>query len=129
MLTEAHATLPAADLQRSRRFYEERLGLKPTQEMPGTLIYGSGPSAFQVYETPNAGSATNTGLTWIVDDLDAEMRRMRDAGVEFDDLDMPEIGLKTQDGVADFEGGKSAWFRDSEGNILCVTQMPPGASI
>jgi catechol 2,3-dioxygenase-like lactoylglutathione lyase family enzyme len=126
MLTEAHATLPAADLQRLQRFYEEKLGLRPTMEIPGLLIYGSGPSAFQVYETPNAGSATSTQLTWVVDDLDAEMRRLREAGVTFEDYDQP--GLKTENGVAEFEGGRGAWFRDSEGNIHNVMQMPPGMS-
>ncbi len=127
MLTDAHATLPAADLQRLRGFYEERLGLTPSQEMPGALIYGTGPSAFQVYETPNAGSATNTALTWLVDDLDAEMRRLRDAGVTFEDYDQP--GLTTEDGVAEADGAKAAWFKDSEGNILCLTQMPQGFSL
>jgi len=129
MLTDAHATLPAADLNRLRQFYEEKLGLRPTQEMPGTLIYGSGPSAFQVYETPNAGSAKNTQVTWVVEDIDAEMRRLRQAGIEFDDLDMPEIGLKTENGVAEFEGARAAWFRDSEGNILNLTELPPGMSM
>ena len=128
MLTDAHATLPAADLQRFRRFYEEKLGLTPSQEMaPYALIYGQGPAAFQVYETPNAGSAKNTQLTWIVEDLDAEMRRMREAGVEFDDIDQP--GLKTENGVAADESGKAAWFHDSEGNILCITQPAEGFSL
>jgi catechol 2,3-dioxygenase-like lactoylglutathione lyase family enzyme len=126
MLTDAHATLPAADLNRLRQFYDEKLGLQPTQEIPGLLIYGSGPSAFQVYETPNAGSATNTQLTWVVEDLDAEMRRLRGAGVTFEDYDQP--GLKTENGVAEFEGGRGAWFRDSEGNIHNLMQMPPGMS-
>ena len=127
MLTDAHATLPAADLHRLRDFYEEKLSLTPSQEMPGALIYGSGPSAFQVYETPNAGSATNTALTWVVDDLEAEMRRLRDAGVTFEDYDQP--GLTTEGGVAELDGGRAAWFKDSEGNILCLTQMPPGFSL
>ena len=126
MLTDAHATLPAADLQRFRRFYEEKLGLTPSQEMPGLLIYGSGPSAIQVYETPNAGTAKNTQLTWVVEDLDAEMQRLRGAGVEFEDYDQP--GLKTENGVAELEGGKGAWFVDSEGNILNLTQLPSGVS-
>ena len=124
MLTDAHATLPAADLERFRRFYEEKLGLTPSQQVPGLLIYGSGPSAFQVYETPNAGTAKNTQLTWVVEDLDAEMRRLRDAGVEFEDYDQP--GLKTENGVAEMDGGRGAWFQDSEGNILNLTQLPPG---
>jgi predicted enzyme related to lactoylglutathione lyase len=127
MLTEAHATLPAADLQRARRFYEEKLGLTATQLGQDSVFFGDGASAFQVYETPNAGSAKNTQLTWLVDDLDTEMRRLQDAGVEFEDYDQP--GLKTENGVAEIDGSRAAWFRDSEGNILCIAQMAAGFSL
>lgn len=46
---------------------------------------------------------------------------MREKGVEFEDFDAP--GLKTENGVADVSGIKSAWFKDSEGNYLALTQM------
>jgi hypothetical protein len=43
--------------------------------------------------------------------------------VRFEDYDMP--GLKTEKGVAEMEGMKAAWFKDPEGNILSLAQMPP----
>ena len=48
------------------------------------------------------------------------MRDLRGRGVRFEDYDMP--GLKTTDGVATLEGERAAWFRDPEGNILCLHQ-------
>ena len=45
------------------------------------------------------------------------------AGVVFEDYDIPEIGLKTVDGVAELDGTKSAWFKDTEGNILNLVSM------
>ena len=30
----AHATIPAADMERAKRWYEEKLGLRPTRENP-----------------------------------------------------------------------------------------------
>jgi hypothetical protein len=36
------------------------------------------------------------------------------------DYDMP--GLKTENGIADLDGERSAWFADSEGNILALGQ-------
>jgi len=45
---------------------------------------------------------------------------MRDRGVVFEDYDLP--GLTTVDGVATFEGGRGAFFKDTEGNILALTQ-------
>nr|MBA2485929.1 VOC family protein [Nitrospira sp.] len=41
-------------------------------------------------------------------------------GVQFEEYDAP--GMKTQDGISIAGGAKSAWFKDSEGNILAVSQ-------
>jgi catechol 2,3-dioxygenase-like lactoylglutathione lyase family enzyme len=121
MLTETHTVLPAADLNRFRGFFHDKLGLDPSEEHDGMLVYGSGPSSFEVYETENAGTAKNTQMVWMTEDLDAEMKRLRDAGVTFDDFEIP--GMKTENGVVTTPEMKSAWFHDSEGNILCVTEM------
>ncbi|MDQ1582823.1 MAG: hypothetical protein QOF36_877 [Microbacteriaceae bacterium] len=122
MLKEAHAVLPASDLQRAREFYHNVLELDPDEEHPGMLTYhpGSG-TAFEIYETTNAGTAKNTQMCWVTDNLDAEMARLRDHGVRFEDYDIP--GLKTENGVATDDESRTAWFRDSEGNFICVTQM------
>lgn len=117
-----YAVLPAKDLHRARAFYEDKLGLSPSQEAPGVLIYrlGSG-GVFQIYETENAGTAQNTQLGWSTDDFDTEFAHLRSAGVTFEDYDQP--GLKTEDGVLADGDDKAAWFKDSEGNILCLSQM------
>jgi catechol 2,3-dioxygenase-like lactoylglutathione lyase family enzyme len=122
MLTETHTILPAADLQRFRGFYHDKLGLDPAEErQDGMLVYGTGPSAFEVYETENAGTAKNTQMVWMTDDLDGEMRRLRGAGVEFLDFELAD--MRTEGGVASTDEMRSAWFLDSEGNVLCITEM------
>jgi catechol 2,3-dioxygenase-like lactoylglutathione lyase family enzyme len=124
MLTEARTMLPAADLDRFRAFYHDKLGLDPTAEhedMRMLEYHSDGGPGFEVYETENAGSAKNTQMVWMTDDLDAEMKRLRDAGVEFDDFEIPD--MKTENGVVANDEMKSAWFHDSEGNILCITQV------
>ncbi len=45
--------------------------------------------------------------------------------MKFEDYDIPEMGLKTVDGIATIEGEKSAWFKDPDGNILAVVEMVP----
>ena len=46
-------------------------------------------------------------------------------GVVFEQYDLP--GDEWEDGVASMEGmGKAAWFKDSEGNILCIDNGLPG---
>jgi len=115
------ATLPAYDLDRASHFYEDKLGLhRADLEVPGGIIYQTNGNQFFVYTTdaPRGGA---TAASFLVDDIEAEMRELRDKGVEFEEYDQP--GLKTDHGVAEFEGGKGAWFKDSEGNILALTQM------
>jgi catechol 2,3-dioxygenase-like lactoylglutathione lyase family enzyme len=120
----AYTVLPVSDLQRARAFYRDKLGLESTMEKPGTLAY-SGPSGFVfiLYETSYAGTAQNTQMCFATGDLKAEMKELRDRGVVFEEYDFP--GLKTEDGIATVAGEYSAWFKDSEGNTICVSQDVP----
>jgi catechol 2,3-dioxygenase-like lactoylglutathione lyase family enzyme len=121
MLTEAHAVLPASDLGRARSYYHDKFGFDPAEEHEGILMYRPADATkFDIYETPNAGTAKNTQMCFSTDDLDAEMARLRDLGVVFEDYDVP--GLKTENGVAEMDGERTAWFRDSEGNFICISQ-------
>jgi predicted enzyme related to lactoylglutathione lyase len=115
------ANIPAGDLKRAREFYSDMLGLTPVKDLDGVmLVYRTGGGTeFSVYQTDFAGQAGHTIAQWHVDDVDAEVRELRDRGVTFEHYDLP--GITWNDGVASIEGmGKAAWFRDSEGNILCV---------
>lgn len=121
MLKELITVLPAADLERARMFYHDKLDLDPDEFQEGALLYHPAPGmAFEIYETSNAGTAKNTQMCWVSDDLEGEMARLRERGVIFEDYDIP--GLTTVDGVATMNGEKAAWFRDTEGNFLCITQ-------
>src|SRR5690349_20914602 len=107
-----HASLAAVDLARARAWYSEKLGWEPSNEPEGTLVYEVFGSAFTVFETPNAGTARNTVMNWNVPDVSTEVERLRARGVTFEEYDFGEY--RTVDGVmADPEGGKSAWFKDS----------------
>jgi catechol 2,3-dioxygenase-like lactoylglutathione lyase family enzyme len=115
------AVLPAKDLERARAFYRDTLGLEPAEEETGGLRYNTGGgTSFLLYETDNAGSAKNTQMGWVTEDLDAEVADLRGRGVVFADYDFP--GLKTENGIATTDGERTAWFLDSEGNILAVTE-------
>jgi catechol 2,3-dioxygenase-like lactoylglutathione lyase family enzyme len=123
MLKELHTVLPAADLQRARTFYHDKLNLDPdpTASDGGSLMYHlTSDSGFEIYETSNAGTAQNTQMGWMSDDLDAEMNSLRERGVVFEEYDVP--GMKTTNGVATMDGLKAAWFRDTEGNFICISQ-------
>ena len=116
-----HAYIPAADIARARKFYEEKLGFKPKEEVAGGVIYefGEGTLSF-MYPTPNAGTSKASQAFWRVDDVEREVAELKARGVKFEEYDFP--GLKTVNGVATGETGKAAWFKDSEGNIMAVIQ-------
>jgi catechol 2,3-dioxygenase-like lactoylglutathione lyase family enzyme len=122
---EVHANIPAADLQRARRFYVEKLGLTPVAEDEQSVRFAT-PSGswFQVYETSYAGSGKHTIAQWDVEDLSAAVSQLGDAGVNFEHYDMPGV---TWDGdIAEAGGQRVAWFTDSEGNVMCLDERPAG---
>ena len=87
------------------------------------LFYDIGGTGVMVYRSDFAGTAKNTSLNLMTDDLDRDMTQLRTHGVVFHDYDMP--GLKTVDGVAEIGEERSAWFSDSEGNIFAIGQVAP----
>jgi predicted enzyme related to lactoylglutathione lyase len=129
MLSTASVTanIPAADIERARAFYSDSLGLEPSTDLQGMLVYRlDGGSTFSIYQTEFAGTAGHTIAQWHVDDVVAEARALRAKGVQFEQYDMP--GVEWDDGVASMPGmGQAAWFKDSEGNILCIDSGFPEA--
>jgi catechol 2,3-dioxygenase-like lactoylglutathione lyase family enzyme len=118
--------LPARDLERARAFYSEKLGLEPSEERPGGLLYTCGGGVFALFESAGASPGTFTQMGWEVDDLTETVTELRRRGVVFEAVDVP--GLQTVDGIAHVAGNypskgsgeKAAWFRDSEGNMLGI---------
>ncbi len=116
------AALPVEDLLRAKAFYEEKLGLTPSREVAGALFYeGSGNSGFLLFPTGGSPSGQHTQMAWFVTDIAATVLELQRRGVRFEEYDFP--GLKTIDGIADLGYEKSAWFRDSEGNLLALGQL------
>jgi catechol 2,3-dioxygenase-like lactoylglutathione lyase family enzyme len=116
----AATTLPAEDLKRARAFYEETLGLETElrDDMPEGLFVHAGKGSLIVLYQRGRATAENTAVTFEVDDLEATVSDLRSHGVKFEEYDFP--GLKTVDGIATREADRGAWFKDSEGNILCA---------
>ena len=121
------ASLPARDLARAVRWYEDKLGLTPIMDLGASgQLYRTGGSMWIAYQTPSAGTGKHTLGGWVVPDLDAAMAELRAKGVTFEDYAMGDEGPTTDNGVSrDESGGAAAWFIDSEGNTLALTQIPP----
>ncbi|HEX9135003.1 MAG TPA: VOC family protein [Ktedonobacteraceae bacterium] len=115
----AYGKLPAQDTERARRFYEEKLGLRPFGERNRHLYYEVGKVRFVVFPSNGLPSGTHDQLGLVVDDLDSAMAELRSKGIVFEDYP----GL-TEDSIATFGPMKAAWFKDSEGNLLSLAEQP-----
>ena len=124
MLTTAavHPTLPVVDLERARKFYEEKLGLKVirTDPSPGAVLQAGEGTILYIYQRA-ATKADHTAASFIVKDVEATVKELKAKGVVFENIDAPSF--KTVDGIATMGELKGAWFKDTEGNILAVTNM------
>jgi predicted enzyme related to lactoylglutathione lyase len=116
--------IPVSNLVRARTFYEEKVGLKPAEEYAGGVIYecGKGSRVF-MYPSPGAGTSRASTAFWAVDDVAAEVAELKAKGLVFEEYDMP--GIRTVNSIATGGGAKTAWFKDSEGNILAISQRMP----
>lgn len=119
---DAIAVLRAENLERARAFYRDVLGLEeaPEPSTGGAMFSAGSGSSIMLYERPGMSAPQNTTLGFAVPAarFTEAMEDLRSRGVVFEDYDLPDIGLKTVDGVAEYDGMKSAWFLDTEGNVL-----------
>jgi catechol 2,3-dioxygenase-like lactoylglutathione lyase family enzyme len=114
----AVATVAVKDLARARAFYEGTLGFANDSDMDGVASYQSGTSAIFVYQSEFGGSNQATSATFVVQDVVAEVRTLREKGVAFEHYDLP--GMIREGDVHVAGGTQAAWFKDPDGNILAI---------
>ena len=121
--TSVHTVLPATDIERAKRFYAEKLDLRPVSEDEAGVIYkAEGGTRFSLYPTPNPNRGGHTQMGFETDNIEKTVGEMRAKGIKFEEYDMP--GLKTVNGIAKTGSVRAAWFKDSEGNVLGVIELP-----
>lgn len=113
-----YATIAVRDLQLSKEFYEDKLGLKHLDENAGGVMYESGAGKLFVYQSHTAGTNQATCAAWQVDDVEQIASDLQLAGVVFENYDIPDAEV---DGYIYTMGQqKAAWFKDPDGNILSI---------
>lgn len=118
---DASANIAVKNLEVSKKFYEDTLGLTQVgAEGEELLVFKSGNTTIYVYQSQNAGTNQATTLTWVVgEDLEDIIRELKTKGITFEHYDMPDM---TREGdVHVFGDMKVAWFKDPDGNILNIT--------
>jgi len=121
MLVKASVTtmLPVIDMARARTFYEQCLGLTPSGFRPdGKFIYEVGGSTLALFPKPEGTKAEHTAISFRVSDIAASIAELKKTGVVFENYDFPDF--KTVNHVCVLGAEKAAWFKDTEGNFLCI---------
>jgi predicted enzyme related to lactoylglutathione lyase len=114
------AILPVSDVDRASAFYSDTLGLPDKGTSPdGNRMFATGGGSMVALMKAEDGAQTNhTVLSFEVSNIGDEIRDLAARGVTFEDYDLPE--LKTVDHVCVMGAEKAAWFKDTEGNFLCL---------
>ena len=116
-----YSYVPVSDLERARKFYEDKLGLGPGEPIGPGLSFRCGyGTAFFMYPSPGAGSNQASCAFWKVSDVEAVVNWLKERGVVFEEYEM--AGMKTVNSIYVGGGARAAWFKDSEGNIMAVVQ-------
>lgn len=119
--SNALSSFSVNDVQKAKKFYSQKLGLKVTEEDMGTLVlHIAGGTRILIYPRPNHTPATFTILNFPVDDIEKAVNELTGRGVQFEQY---EGDLKTDEkGIFRGGGPLIAWFKDPSGNILSVLQ-------
>lgn len=114
-------TIAVKDIDVAARFYEEKLGLKPTAESePDMPAYKSGSGTMFLYPSQYAGTNQATAATFTVGkDLEAIIADLKSKGITFEHYpDLPDTTIEGDIHVAG--DTRVAWFKDPDGNILSL---------
>ena len=117
------AVVCSTDLERSQAFYEQQVGLTLTSDtIKNHLVFEGGDgTTLLVYGRPSANQADHTQVRLWSSDVAADVAELTQRGVVFEEYDFPT--LKTVGSIATTPGiGKSAWFRDPDGNTIALYQ-------
>lgn len=113
-------TIAVKNLDAAKQFYETKLGLIPAGDSNEFVQhYQCGDGSIEIYKSDFAGTNKATSLTFTVGDaIEEEVQALKKKGINFEHYQMPETKLEGDIHV--MKDMKAAWFKDPDGNILCL---------
>lgn len=114
----AVATVAVKNLETAKAFYEGKLGLSKVMENEEVIAFKTGSAQLFVYRSPYAGTNKATSVTFVADEVDSLVQKLKDKGVSFEHYDLPKM---TRQGDVHVAGTmRAAWFKDPDGNIFSL---------
>jgi len=117
------AVLVSTDLGRSQDFYQKKVGLRLSPKtIKNHLLFDCGDgTTLLIYGRGGGNKADHTQVRFWSTDIESDVAELVGRGVEFEEYDLESF--KTVDHVVTSPGiGRSAWFKDPDGNTLALFQ-------
>jgi catechol 2,3-dioxygenase-like lactoylglutathione lyase family enzyme len=116
--------LVTTDSARCRAFFEGKLGFEVASEDSYALVLDAFGRSIRVQKMPKHEPRPFTVLGWNVRDIERTTDDLASAGIVCEQFGWPQFKQDAK-GICDFpDGTRVAWFKDPDGNILSVAQMP-----
>ena len=111
-----------SNLNASKKFYSDVLGLSIKDRSDGALVYDVGGSDLRVSPVPSTKPSEHTVLGFAVADVSSVVTALSEKGIMFERFAGFPHG---PDGIfVTPDNSRVAWFRDPDGNLLSVVQYP-----
>ncbi len=117
------AVLISGDLPASQDFYESKVGLKLSPEtIKNHLLFECGDgTTLLIYGRGGGNKADHTQVRFWCTDIERDVAELAGRGVRFEEYDTETF--KTVNHVVTSPGiGRSAWFKDPDGNTIALFQ-------
>ena len=118
LATIGQIMVPVRDAEVAAAFYRDVLGMHFLFAFPHMAFFDADGVRLYLAEPEEPDFRGRSTLYFRVPDIAAAVRTLQASGVVFEDYDLP--GLKTVDHVCVLGAEKAAWFKDTEGNFLCI---------
>jgi len=107
------------DLEKAKEFYAGTLGLEVTvnEKYPVLMSRTGGDTRFMAYLKDDHKPAEHTVLNFDVEEIEPVIENLRKEGVVFE-----KVNGTNENGIAEMEHTKAAWFRDPAGNWIGIFQ-------
>ncbi|TFD52175.1 VOC family protein [Cryobacterium frigoriphilum] len=119
--TDAYSSFSVFDLEQTRTFYHEVLGLKVEDRNGMLTIHLPGGASTVAYASRNHQPARFTILNIVVPDLPSTVSDLARRGLEFERYEGTPAQTDS-DGIYRANGPWFAWFTDPSGNVLALCE-------
>ena len=106
----------------AKQFYQQKLGLTLVADEPFALVFDANGTSLRLQKVASFQPQPFTAFGWQVTNIKATLQSLLAKDISFEQFP----GLDQDDlGISQFpDGTQVAWFKDSDGNLLSLTQVP-----